>query len=349
MQSVQQTLVHEAVEEFHFFGGVVQNILNDIFQHFLCDFHVIVQIGKCHFGFNHPEFRRMSGCVGIFRTEGRPEGINIAERHCKGFRGKLTGYGKVGFLAEEILGIIYLAIGCTRQVIQIQCSDTEHFACTLTVGACDDRCVGINKALALEKFMDCHCNQAAHTEGCGEQVCSGTQICDFTQKFYGVAFFLQGIIGGGGAFHINLCCLYLEGLLCFGGFHQKTFYNQRRADILLGDFFIILQSFRFKNNLNIFEEGAVIQLDKAEILGDTHGANPAAQCDLFICIRRSVAVDRFYCCQIHDVTSFPEFSVHNTSIVAVSREKDNLFIGFIRKINPAFPLSPPSAPQFSQN
>ena len=201
----------------------------------------------------------------------------------------------------------------------------------------------------LEEFVDGVGDEAADAEHGLERVRARTQMRLGAQIFEAVTLFLQRIVRRGHALDRDAVGLELKRLLGVRREHELAVHDERRADVLAGNLVVIFELAALEHDLQALEAAAVVELDKAEILGDTHGANPSAQCDLFICIRRSVAVDRFYCCQIHDVTSFPEFSVHNTSIVAVSREKDNLFIGFIGKINPAFPLSPPSAPQFSQN
>ena len=304
VQSFQQAFVYKVVEEFHFFGSMVQNILNDVFQHFFCDFHVVIQVSECHFGFDHPEFRSMSCCVGVFCTECGAECIDVTESHCKCFCGQLTGYCQVCFFTKEVFGVVDFAVFCSGQVFQIQSCYTEHFACTFTVRTCDDGCVCVNEAFVLEEFVDRHSNQGTNTECCGEQVCSGTQVSDFTQEFYRVTFFLQRVVGCGCTFYFDFCCFDFEGLFCFGCFHQQTFYDQGSAYVLFCDFFVVGNFVSFENYLNVFEERTVVQFDETEVFGCTHCTDPAADCYFFICILRCVAVDRLYCCQIHDVTPF---------------------------------------------
>ena len=291
MQSVQQTFVYEAVEEFHFFGRVVQYILNDIFQHFFCHFHVVFQISESHFGFDHPEFRSMTRGVGVFCTECGTECVNIAECHGKCFSGKLTTYSQVCFFAEEVFGEVYSAVFFLRQVVQVQCGNAEHFPSAFAVAAGDDGSMCVYKAFALEELMDCISNQASHTECCGEHVCSGTQISDLAQEFYAVTFFLQRVVRSGSAFDGNFLCLYFKGLFCFGCFHQQTFDDDGSANTQFCDFGIVGQRICFKNDLDVFEERTVVQFDEAEIFGYTHGTDPAAQCHFFIGIVRCAAVN----------------------------------------------------------
>ena len=119
-----------------------------------------------------------------------------------------------------------------------------------------------------------------------------------------MTFFLQRVIGCGCTFHFDFSCFDFEGLFCFGCFYQETFYDQRCAYVLFGDFFVVGQFFCFEYDLDVLEERTVIQFDEAEVFGYTHGADPAADGYFFICICRCVAVDGLYSCQIHDVTSF---------------------------------------------
>ena len=60
LESLDQSLVHERVEESHLFRRVVENVADDIFQHRLRDVHIVRKIRKRHFRLDHPEFSRMA-------------------------------------------------------------------------------------------------------------------------------------------------------------------------------------------------------------------------------------------------------------------------------------------------
>ena len=84
VQTLDQSLVHETVEELHFFRCMLHNVADDIFQHCLSKLHIVLQISESDFRLDHPELCCMAGGVGIFCTESRSEGVDIAECLCKG-------------------------------------------------------------------------------------------------------------------------------------------------------------------------------------------------------------------------------------------------------------------------
>ena len=83
-QTLDKTFVHEGIEKVHLFRRMLQNIVDDIFQHGLCQDHIVLQVCKRDFRLDHPELSRMTGSIGILCTEGRSEGIDIAEGLCEG-------------------------------------------------------------------------------------------------------------------------------------------------------------------------------------------------------------------------------------------------------------------------
>ena len=157
----------------------------------------------------------------------------------------------------------------------------EHLAGTLAVGGGDDGGVDIDKALILEEAVNSARCHASHAEGCGEQVGAGTQMLNGTQEFCAVALGLQGVFGGGLAFHGDGLCLQLEGLLCAGSAYQSTFHDQCCAYILLCDFVVIGQSFALEYNLQSLVAAAVVELYKTEVLHITDVSCPAHNGDYF--------------------------------------------------------------------
>ena len=79
VQAFQQALVNEGIKEVHFFRRMLQNIADNIFQHCFRQIHIVLQICESHLRLDHPEFSRMAGGIGIFRTESRSEGVDVAE------------------------------------------------------------------------------------------------------------------------------------------------------------------------------------------------------------------------------------------------------------------------------
>ena len=58
--------------------------------------HVVFQGGKGNFRLDHPEFRQMTGSVGVFRPESWAESVNIRQATSIVLTIELTRDGQVG-------------------------------------------------------------------------------------------------------------------------------------------------------------------------------------------------------------------------------------------------------------
>ena len=101
-------------------------------------------------------------------------------------------------------------------------------------------------------------------------------MLDGAQEFHGMAFFLQGIIGGGGTLHGDLRRVDFEGLLGLRGEQQLPGNDEGGPDILAGDLIKVCDLIRFKHDLQIAEIAAVVEFDKAQRLAGAQGTHPAA-------------------------------------------------------------------------
>ena len=90
---------------------------------------------------------------------------------------------------------------------------------------------------------------------------------------------LEGIVRCGGTFHRDGGGLDLQGLFRLGGQNHGAGDGQGGAHVLSGDLFIILQGGGIHNDLQIFEAGAVVELNKAEGLHVPDRAGPAGHGD----------------------------------------------------------------------
>ena len=221
-QTVNQSFIDKIVEELHFFRCIFHDIADHIFQHGLCKDHVIFQISECDLRLDHPEFCCMTCCVGVLCTESRSECINVAECLCKGFAIELSTYGQVGLFSEEILAEIYAALLCFRDVVQIHGCYLKHFARTFAVTSGDQRSMHINEISLLEEFVDRISGQRTNSEYCLEGISSRTEMCDTSQIFKAVTFFLKWVIRCGSSFYHNFVCLDLKWLFCFRCRDQRT-------------------------------------------------------------------------------------------------------------------------------
>ena len=159
MQTVEQSLINEIIEEVHLLRRMLQYVIDNIFQHCLCQIHVILQICKCHLRLNHPELCGMTRRVGILRTECRAECIDVLECHRIRLSIELTANGQIRRLSKEILTVIDGTVLIFRYLIQIHRCHLEHLTGAFTVTAGNQGCMHIYKILLLEKFMNRICDQ----------------------------------------------------------------------------------------------------------------------------------------------------------------------------------------------
>ena len=119
-------------------------------------------------------------------------------------------------------------------------------------------------------------------------------MLDGAQKLDAVALLLERVVGGGGTLKHDLVRFKLKGLLCVRRKHEAAVRNECGADVLTGDLAVIAQLLTFENYLKAFEAGAVVKLDKAEILHVTDGAGPAADRYFLIAEALCVGIDVRY-------------------------------------------------------
>ena len=212
----------------------------------------------------------------LFGAEGGAEGINIVECEREALSVQLAGYGEGYGLSEEILVVIDLAV-LHRQIIGIQRGHAEHFARALAVAAGDKGSIYIYKAALMHEAMDRLRSDGADAECALEQVRARTQMLDGAQVFDGVALLLQRIIRSAGAQNFYGFGLQLKGLLCIGRDHQFALCTDGSAHAdRVHDLLIAGNALFLCHDLQIAEEGAVIQFNKGKGFAFARGAHPAA-------------------------------------------------------------------------
>ncbi len=154
VQTVEQPLVHISIEEIHLRRCLLHAVADHIFQHGFCQVHVVRQIRKGNFRLNHPEFRRVAGCVGVLGAERRSEGIYTAECLRKRLHINLSGNRQLGCLLEEILCIVNPAFLRFRDIGKIQGCYGEHLAGAFRIGSGNQRRVYIYEVTLLEELMN---------------------------------------------------------------------------------------------------------------------------------------------------------------------------------------------------
>ena len=117
LQTIQQSLVYEIIEKCHLFRRILQYIIDHILEHALCKHHIILKIRKSDLRLDHPELCRVAGRVGILCSKRRSECVDILECHRISLTIQLSGYSQVGWLIEEILGIVNTSVFLLWNVI----------------------------------------------------------------------------------------------------------------------------------------------------------------------------------------------------------------------------------------
>ena len=186
LQSRDELFVDELVEELQFVRALVKHGLHEVTHLFLRERHVVEEVVEGHFGLDHPKLGRVARGVAVLRAERRPEGVNIAQRACKGLALKLAADGEVGRTAKEVL----LGLGGR---VWLQRGDLKHLARAFAVAAGDDRRVDVEKAALLEETMHGKGHLAAHAEDAAEEIRARTQMRDGAEEFRRVAFLLQRV------------------------------------------------------------------------------------------------------------------------------------------------------------
>ena len=92
-----------AAERFEFARAVFEHRLHDVADQAFAQRHHVFQVRVGRFRFEHPEFGEVAARLGFFRAKGRPEGVDLAERHGRRFDVELAGLREVGFLVVDVL------------------------------------------------------------------------------------------------------------------------------------------------------------------------------------------------------------------------------------------------------
>ena len=266
VQSLQKSLVHEAVEEIHLLRCVLQDIVEDVLQHRLCQLHVILEICERNLRLDHPELRRMSGCIGVLRPEGWSECIDISKSLCKWLYIQLPGHGQMCRLTEEILRIVDTSVRVLRDILHVQRRCTEHLTCSFCIRCRDDRRMDIDKAPLLEELMDGICRKRSDAEGCLEQVGSRSKVRDRPHEFHRMSLLLH--------------------------------HNDSRSDVKPADICKI-RKLLSEYDLKRLKKCSIVKHQESECLRCADRADPAADGDRLSDVGFPVPVDLLDCCKLY--------------------------------------------------
>ena len=329
VQTVQETFIHEGVEEVHLLRSILQHIADHIFQHGLGQLHVVLQIREGDLGLDHPELCRMAGRIGILRTEGGTEGVDIPEGLCKDLGVQLAADRKIGAFSKEILRKVYFSLPGLRYIRKIQGSYLEHFAGAFCVASGNQRGMYIHKASFLEEAVDGVSAERTDTKHCLEGIGSGTEMRHRPQELQRMSLLLKRIVRRGGSLHGYFFGLDLKGLLCVRCRHQRTLYQDCCSYVQAGDLSEILHGIMIYH-LQGLKISAIMQHDKAEGFGVPDAPDPAADADLFSQVFFPVSVYVFYSYKVHVISVLFLFVFKQSEnpccgVLAVTQYKTILF------------------------
>ena len=309
-QAVQKALIHKLVAELHVLGAGLQHVIDDGLHRRLDDVHVVVEVGKGDFRLDVPELRGVPGGVGALRPEGGPKGVHLGEGLGHGLHLELAGAGQEHLLLEEVLAVVHGAVLCLGEVFQVHGGHLEHLG-ALAVGGGDNRGMDIHKAVLLEELVDAVGRGGADAEGGAEQVGARPQVGNGPQKLHGVALFLQGVIGGGGALYHDFGSVDFKGLLGLWGGKQCACNPQGGPHVLGGYLLEVINLPVLKHNLDALKGRAVVEVDKAQCFGIPDRPGPAANGDSLSRIGGKVLVKRCHFLSFHVLAQprglFPPF------------------------------------------
>src|SRR5690606_13664207 len=136
------------------FRTVFENIADDVFQEIFCQVYIVLQVIEGYFRLHHPELSQVTCSIRVLGTECRPEGVHPAQSHSCSFCFKLARNGKVGFLSEKILSIVYFTFLISWNIVEVEIGNPEHLTGTFVICACDDRSIDVEEMVFIVEFVN---------------------------------------------------------------------------------------------------------------------------------------------------------------------------------------------------
>ena len=274
-QGGYQFFIVEAVEKGEVVGAVGEDGGENIAEEVLGEGGEFVQVAEGDFGFYHPEFGQVAGGVGVFGAEGGAEGVDVG--HCLGeyFGFQLAADGEVGGAAKEVGGVVDGAAGGGGQAVEVEGGDAEHCAGALGIAGGDDGGLEVEEAAPLEELVDGECHRVADAGDGAEGVSAGAQVGVFAEELQGVAFLLQRVVFGvGGAEEFQGSGGDFVALAASGGFLEASGGADAATGVEAADEGVVGGG-GVKDDLEVGEGGAVVDVDEGDAAGGADGFDPA--------------------------------------------------------------------------
>ena len=148
-----------------------------------------------------------------------------------------------------------------------------------------------------------------------------------------MALLLQRVLRSGGTLYRDGGGLHLQGLLGPGRQDHRTGHRQGGAHVLPGDLLIVGQGGGLHHHLEVFEAGAIVELDEAEGLHVPDGAGPAGNPDLPAAEVLLIGKNLGDLCAFHGFTSslYVVVGFHSTLYY---KDSCGILQGFVRRNDP---------------
>ena len=278
LQALYQTLVKHIIQELHIIGAVIQSPLYAELDEFFRQVHVIGNVIERNFRLHHPELSQVTGGIGVFRTERRPERIDSAQRRSGKFTFQLTGNRQTRLLSEKIVIVDNRTVFVFLQIIKVHRSNLKHLSGSFAVGSRNDRRMKIEEPFLMEEFMNGNSHIVTDTEHSTECIRTRTQMGYLAKELHRVPFFLQRIRIVASTQHFNFTCLDFSFLTGAYRFRQHTVHAQTSS---CGNFFqhLLIEVCQIHHNLHIIYCRTVVQRDKINLLTTSAGTNPTFHVD----------------------------------------------------------------------
>ena len=253
-------------------GALAQRVAHHILHIRLRVVHVSGEVGERHLRLDHPKLGQVARCVRRLGTEGRAEGVHVAERACVALGGELARDGQVRRAPKEVVG----RVGVVRR----QSCHLEHLARALAIGSGDQRRVHVGEALVAEEGVGRVREGRTDARHRADRVCSWAQVRDPAQELERVPLLLEWVRRRWAlADQLDVGRLELDGLLARGRRDDVAVYRHRRAGRQRVGHAVAVER-RVRDHLDTSERCAVVHLDEGEGLLPADGAHPARDADV---------------------------------------------------------------------
>lgn len=266
-EALQEGFVDELIEECEVIAAFVESSPNHGLDEFFRHIDVAMEIGECHFWFDHPELGGMARGVGILGAKCGAEGVNVAEPTGEGFGFELPGNGQECLFGEEVfLGGLFVDVA-------VEGGDAEQFARAFAVARGDDGCVDVDEILFLEKAVDGERDARAEAECGSEEIGARTEVGDAAEELGGVTFFLKWVVVWAGAYELEPGGVHFPLLAFPRGFDEISGDDDTRSGGGGGELAVARNGF-VDNDLDALDGAAVVDFEEGEFFRVTFSTNP---------------------------------------------------------------------------